>query len=363
MLTTYGVLLIFSVTINLSVGVYFLLTPLLEQCFRKTNLAFGERITKLFEEKPGIVSRFFRDQIFSIIIFIYGITLLIVSDVFQNPFLEISEPILAAFALDLGHYVYRFFQDILLRNFIPLFKINLLHHIVTISTYAVFMLYKQNAISGVIGLLFEGSAIFFDLCGFLRSLGISKNSYLYINCVIIGFILTIICRALCPLTLLVVVFLSHSPLRMEYLPLGFFFMNIVFFTMVNGWLVKSSFDSLRRRILSRRILNELSRFRNVRALDDSQEITPGEVELNNLGASRQPVRQPVTIVIPADESFRLAPPVSNLNMDYSRALVSNITVSRHERTLPNINYIVNETSTTMPDTASITLSQESNTFV
>lgn len=259
--------------------------------------------------------------------------------------------------------MYRFFQDILLRNFIPLFKINLLHHIVTISTYAVFMLYKQNAISGVIGLLFEGSAIFFELCGFLRSLGISKNSYLYINCVIIGFVLTIVCRALCPLTLLVIVLLNHNPLRMEYLPLGFFFMNIVFFSMVNGWLVKSSFDSLKRRILSRRILNELSRFRNVRALDGSQETSPTEVELNNLGASSRPARQPITIVIPADESFRLAPPISNLNMDYSRALVSNITVSRHERTLPNINYIVNESSTAPSETAAITLPQEATTFV
>ena len=227
------------------------------------------------------------------------------------------------------------------------------------------MLYKQNAISGVIGMIFEGSAIFFDLCGFLRSLGISKNSYLYINCVIIGFAMTVICRALCPLTLLVVVLLDNNPLRMEYLPLGFFFMNIVFFSMVNGWLVKSSFDSLKRRILSRRILNELSRFRNVRALDGSPDTSPIEVELNNLGASRQPVRQPVTIVIPADESFRLAPPVSNLNNDYSRSLVSNITLSRHERTIPGINYIVDETSTSRAaETATVALApQELATFV
>lgn len=216
---------------------------------------------------------------------------------------------------------------------------NLLHHIVTIATYTVCIWYEQNAISGTIGLLFEGSSIFFEICGFLKALAISKNSLVYITLMAVGFALTVIFRGVCPLLILILVILNQNPLRMQYVPLGFFFMNIVFFSMVNGWLMKSSLQSLRKRLLSRRIINELQRYQIVR---NREEQSAGDVALNNLGDARRNQRRPVTVVIPADNNFRLARPVSNFNMDYSRTLVSNLTVSRHERTLPNFNIIVRQ---------------------
>lgn len=299
----------------------------------------------------------FRDQLFCIASFICGLILLIFTDVIQQPFLDTQEHILVVFAFNLGHYVYRFFQDILLREFIPLFKMNLLHHVVTISTYTVFIWYEQNAMSGIIGLLFEGSSIIFEIGGFLKAIGVSKNSMAYITLLAFGFTLTVIFRGVVPVILLILTTLNENPLKMQYIPLGFFFMNIVFFSMVNGWLMKSSLQSLRKRLLSRRIISELRRYQIVRNREGQN---PGDFELNNLGDARRAQQRPVTVIIPADNNFRLARPVSNFNMDYSRTLVSNLTVSRRERTLPNINIIVSQPDvppasiTEVPSTTQVT---------
>lgn len=259
----------------------------------------------------------------------------------QKPILDTSEHAQAVFAVYLGHYVYRFFQDIILRKIIPLFKINLLHHMVTIATYTVYLSYEQNAISGIIGLLFEGSSIIFEFGRFLKALGISKNSTSYISLMVVGCILTVVLRGIVPVIMLILVFLTANPLQMEYVPLGVFFMNIIFFSMVNVWLIKTSLESLRTRLLSRRIINELQRYRTAQ-----NQNAQNEFPLNNLGDYRRAQRdQHVTIVIPTDNNFRLARPVSNFNMDYSRTLVSNITLSRHERTVPSFNLIVNHTPT------------------
>lgn len=265
--------------------------------------------------------------------------LLITSDVLQNPLRNTSQPLLTVFAVNLGNYIYKCLQDSLLRKEIPFFKINLLHHVVAVSTYTVFIIYEQNAISGVIGLLFEGSVILFDFKCVLPFLGVKKNSLLYIGTVFVGFVTTITLRAICPFVLLVLAVLKHSPLAMDYLPLGFFFMNIVFFTMINGWLVKNGFYSLRRRWLSRRLFLYLERE------GQNSQAEGSSLEMNNLFSSRQYPRSVLPIIIPSDESFRLAAPVSNVNMTCENAEISNISLSRHERTVPKINSIINDTST------------------
>ena len=274
----------------------------------------------------------FRDHIFSILLFSCGLYCTSLKDTFNKPLRNTPSTFVVFFSVYLGNYVYKFCQDFLLRRELPLYKINLLHHFVTATTYAVLIVYKQNSISGVIGLLFEGSVLAFDLNSLLRVLGVSKNGWLFFCTSSLRFIVTILLRAICPVALLVITLSSHSPLSLEYVPLGFFFMNIVFFSMINGWHIKVSFESLQKRLLARR----LSYYDYSRPRANS-ESNSNSMELNN----RTLNRTALPVIIPTDASFRLSSPVSNVNMNSDE--VSNIAVSRYERTLPQINIIINDT--------------------
>lgn len=233
--------------------------------------------------------------------------------------------------------MYKFCQDFLLRSKLPLYKINLLHHFVTASTFCVLIVYRQNSILGVAGLLFEGSVIIFDLTTLIRLLGANKNGLLFLYVSVFRFVVTILLRAICPIALLVLTLSEHSPLSLEYVPLGFFFMNIVFFSMINGWHIKTSFDSLQKRLLARRLSYYYSR------PGENGDTSLNGAELNNLTSTppQSLTRTALPVIIPTDANFRLSSPVSNVNMNSEE--VSNIAVSRRERTVPQISIIISET--------------------
>lgn len=274
----------------------------------------------------------FRDQIFAILLFSCGLYCSSSREMYAKPLRNTSSTFLVIFSVYLGNYVFKFCQDFLLRRELPLYKISLLHHFVTATTYGVIIAYRQNSISGVVGLLFEGSVLVFDLNSLLRFLGVSKTGWLVLCTSVLRFFVTILLRALCPIALLAITLSTHTPLSLEYVPLGFFFMNIVFFSMINGWHIKMSFEGFKKRLLARRLSYYYSR---PRAASDG-------MELNNVASLTQILtRTALPIVIPSDANFRLSSPVSNVNMNSDE--VSNIAVSRHERTLPQINVIINDT--------------------
>lgn len=269
-----------------------------------------------------------------------GLYLISLQEIFENPFLGSPEVAQTVFAVDLGNYVYKSLQDYSLRRETTLCKVNLLHHIVTVLSYAVLLHFQQNTISGVIGLLFEGSMAASQLLSLFKMLNLRRNGRLYFCATILAFILTVFLRAVCPLTIYTVVILQHDPLKMDYVPLGFFFMNAVFFLVLNAWVVKSSFVSLRRRLRARK---RISRHRVCTRLVHQQQ------QLNNLS---DPHFIPTTVVIPSDESFRLSCPVSNVNLDASSSSgMSNIIASKGERTLPAFDAILNEMNSVQDSSA------------
>ena len=105
--------------------------------------------------------------------------------------------------------------------------------------------------------------------------------------------------------------------------------------MINGWHIKVSYESLRKRLLARRMSYYYSRGEN----SDSAN----GMELNNFTAPAHSLpHTALPVIIPTDANFRLSSPVSNVNMNSEE--VSNIAVSRRERTLPQISLIINDTS-------------------
>ena len=234
---------------------------------------------------------------------------------FDKPLRNTPTTFLIIFSVYLGNYVYKFFQDFLLRKENPLYKINLLHHFVTATAYGVLIVYRQNSISGVIGLLFEGSVLVFEFNSLLRLLGVNRNSWFFLCVSTLRLVVTVLLRAICPTVLLVITLSTHSPLSLEYVPLGFFFMNIVFFSMINGWHVKISFESLKKRLLARRLSYYYSR---PRANSDSNL---NSMELNNINSVTQTLtRTALPVIIPTDANFRLSSPVSKRQHEQWRSI-------------------------------------------
>lgn len=158
-------------------------------------------------------------------------------------------------------------------------------------------------------------------------LKLHKNCRLYFFATVLAFIFTLFFMALCPLTIMTIVLLQHNPLNMEYVPLSFFFTNIVFFLILNSWLVKTSFTNLRR-----------TRKCATRDRDGTRLVGEDE-ELNNFSM----LQSFYTVIIPNNTKFRLMCPVSNVNLDASSSSeMSNIVASKRERTLPAFDTIVNQ---------------------
>ena len=287
----------------------------------------------------------FRDQILTAWLFAFGVYCVTSECAFTSPLHNTPSTFLTVFSVYVGNYIYKFLQDMLLRKELPLYKIDLLHHFVTAMAFAVLIAYEQNAISGVIGLLFEGSVLLFDFNNLIRLLRVNKTGLVVLWSSILRVVFTVLLRAICPIALLIITISRYSPLSMDYLPLGYFFTNIVFFSMVNAWFIKISIESLRNRIWARHFFHQLS------LPSENRNIEPNrnglEQEMNNSNPGNQTIRSPLPVIIPTDAKFRLLSPVSNVNMNSDE--VSNITVSRHERTLPQINVIIHDRRLFNPD--------------
>lgn len=333
-------LLVTSLTINASAGIFFFLAPTIVFLFSKSGSQFSRRLCKVYEEKSSVVRKLCRDLTFSFLLFCCGLYCISSKITFDEPLRDTSSSFLFIFCVYLGNYMFKFCQDLLLKSKLPLFKIQLLHHFVTASTFSVLVSYRQNAILGVISLLFEGSVLLFDSCSLIRLLGGNKNGLLFLCISIFRFVVTILVRAISPVVLLSLTLSRNSPLSLGYVPLGFFFMNVVFFSMINGWHIKASFESLKKRLLAWRLSYYYSRPEENR--DNSFS---NGTELNNVATPAQAIaRTALPIIIPTDTNFRLSSPVSNVNMNSEE--ISNIAVSRRERTVPHISALIDDTFVT-----------------
>lgn len=130
-------------------------------------------------------------------------------------------------------------------NYRPL----LVHHAVVIAIYAVILCYEQCAIIGVVGLLMKGSFAFaeFDIENFPKSMK-KRSSSLTSKVTFVGmFVVSVILKGLLPGLIIVysIVTSSADILKLQYIPLAFFFLGLVFFSAVAGWFFKDAFCGLR----------------------------------------------------------------------------------------------------------------------
>ncbi|XP_070575470.1 uncharacterized protein [Ptychodera flava] len=151
-----------------------------------------------------------------------------------------------AVAADIGHYTYKLAQDFCLRAHYPSFRINALHHIVSITTLSVFLALEQNGLNCLVGLLFEGNLVFFGVSDLLKALRVESHNPAYGMNKYAGFASTVLFRGLLPVAFLAVSLVFGNPFTMDYISIAFYFLSDIFFLILNLWLIKISFDSVRK---------------------------------------------------------------------------------------------------------------------
>lgn len=266
-----------------------------------------------------------------------GFLFLFKTDILQNPFLAFDNKFRIIFSISLGHYVFKSAEVIIFRQEVVHHKPLLVHHLVAITTYATIVHYEQNTVLGVIGLFLEGNLVFAELehRDVICVLEHARTSKLWKVAMVTGALVGVVIKGLVPGFLVVFTFMKSSSdiLKMNYVPLAFFFLGLVFFTAVNVWFFKDTFTEIfhhfRRPIhLSEifvthqkhpltTVINHGGLSKLCHATDHTVHITCNNLWGHELAAESTPLKEKNMDVIPLDDS--------SLAVLRTTCIVSNVT--------------------------------------
>ncbi|XP_066290626.1 uncharacterized protein [Branchiostoma lanceolatum] len=321
------VLLVASLTVNVSAACFFLLPPGVAAVLRRVSRRFPSswpcQVLDMHEDHPWTLGKYLVDQLSSCALCLWALCALATADVFQRPFRGFSFSVASVFAANIGHYVYKCFQDFHLRDSLPNFRINFLHHAVTVIVYIVFSLYQQSGLFGLLGVLFEGTVIFFETSKLMQTLDVERHSILYGANIVIGSIMTLVLRGVVPIVFFVLAFRIASPFEMDYLPLAFYFLSIIFFAIINIWLLRASAYSVRRFFVKRK-LHIYAQALQPRSLSSSNSSSPSSSPPSSLRSTQgllaleegsSPAPTAVRNTLTKRNDFARLTPVANANIN------------------------------------------------
>lgn len=185
---------------------------------------------------------------------ICGIVLLTTTKVLHNPFFEYGTSISLVFSIALGHHVFKTAEVLTYRTQIIHHKPLLVHHLVATATFVSILVWEQNAIIGLVVLFAEGSLVFAEHerepDHFRRVIFLRQESRLRKIATAVLFMIALIVKGVVPLSLVAMVFLTSLSdlLKMEYAPLAFFFLSLVFFAAVDIWFFRDLLAEMTRQL-------------------------------------------------------------------------------------------------------------------
>ncbi|XP_013408650.1 uncharacterized protein LOC106172464 [Lingula anatina] len=277
MLSACQQILAVSATVNLCCLTFFLSRRCLRalgDSFLGEKAGFLRRLSILDEDNGAPISRLISFHSMSWALLIFGIYLATATPVMRHPFVTLNtllggnadtnpkvtpttsyyeDLINVAFAINIGKYVYKLCQDCILVDHV-LFKLDSIHHVVTIACYSIFLLFRENMVLGITGLLMEGSPLFVDCAKIMKQGNLEKDSKnAYISLLIASLVMTSMLRLVVPAILLIVSAVTASPFTMHYASLSAFFLSITFFTVLSLWTLKAGAVSLRKAVIVRKM--------------------------------------------------------------------------------------------------------------
>ncbi|KAL3859286.1 hypothetical protein ACJMK2_009512 [Sinanodonta woodiana] len=240
--------LVISLTINWCT-LCFNLAPRIIRACRGNSLCKSSRICSIlwnaFDEKPWLFAKILTEQFVAWLLIICSIVAICSMDVVQDPFQHVydiqgfrSRFIGSIFGVNIGRYLYMIIQNLFLLQHLERlkFRADTVHHVVTIVCYAFFLAYRQNVLLGFIGIVMELNNIFDEMGKLMKGIKRTNNIH-YKRLTLSNCAVTIVFRGILPIIFLVIAMFHQSPFKMDYAPLTVFFLSIIFFSVINVWLI------------------------------------------------------------------------------------------------------------------------------
>ncbi|XP_014779800.1 uncharacterized protein LOC106875971 [Octopus bimaculoides] len=230
--------LVVSATINLCAVLLFFLLKCLTLC-RNTNevTCYNETPTVRMLQLAILIT----EQILIWVGVILAIWCLTATDVLQYPLffpegVHISKVLKMTYNFSIGKYFYLCFVRIFSMK--DRYPAVLIHHFVALSTYIVINGFEQNMFAGLLGPFMETTSspvILLKIANKLnRSETKSKSSF---KLHFIELVAMVLLRGVCPIVSFIYIYNKQHIFAMESIPLAFFFLSIVFFGIINTWLI------------------------------------------------------------------------------------------------------------------------------
>lgn len=186
----------------------------------------------------------FTEQLLGLTLAVLGVVSLITENVFWHPFRLPDEndreiPLILNIALsaNIGKYIFITIHIIFIITRNPQFKKDMVHHVITIVCLSVFVVTKQNLLLSLCGLIMELSTLPVDVAKILKGLDVEKRSLLYQAFLAGGCLGNVVFRGLIPVLFLTIGAIYQSPFIMHYVPLIFFFLSLLFYSLVSVFLI------------------------------------------------------------------------------------------------------------------------------
>ncbi|XP_060080437.1 uncharacterized protein LOC132559823 [Ylistrum balloti] len=253
MTTEWTVILALSLTVNGCVLIHCLCLKgrsylARKCCCNKYNLLIVA--SQVYADKPEHLARRVTEQLVLVVAVVFSLVLISVSGVLSSPFQSKIDPafkdaVQVALAIYLGKYVYVIAQHIYIpkpTNMARL-RIDIVHHVTTVVCYSIFVIYMQNLLLALVGITMEMNTTVIEFARTAKDMNENKTSF-YRKLSIVGCVVTSIFRGAVPFVFLVLCICRETPFSMKYAPLTAFFVSLIFFSVINVWLILNSVQRL-----------------------------------------------------------------------------------------------------------------------
>ncbi|XP_062619045.1 uncharacterized protein LOC134280615 [Saccostrea cucullata] len=246
-------------------------------------------VCQTYNSKPHYLPKVLTEQLFIWIVVILSFGALCGSDVIRYPFSRNSSSTINDFvgillAINIGRYIYLISVNIYLygESDRSRIKTDSMHHVVTVVCYSVFLAYHQNLLLSLVGMTMETNSTIIELSKILKELG-KNGTRLYSKLSFMNCALTLVFRGIVPVVFLVIAMFHETPFVMHYTTLTVFFLSIIFFSVINVWLILATIQRL-----VRSFCKTANDFENTEAARGIQRVCQSHLTTrNNLGYLRR----------------------------------------------------------------------------
>lgn len=244
---------LFAISLSVNVCVFiFCACSRLQSCLRRKCCCgpnnYFVTICQSYHDRTEELSKSVTEQIAVVLLSILAVICICSTNLIRVPFsdhLDSNEKTLIqiVLAINVGRYVYLIFQDAYLFSHIDRakFRTDIIHHSVTLVCYCVMLVYQQNMLLGMLGILTEVNTIVIEITKVMKTLRRHKTGT-YKKMSVLSCAVTIVFRAAIPVLFLIMGMFHETPFVMHYTALTVFFLSIIFFSVINVWLVLSTFQ-------------------------------------------------------------------------------------------------------------------------